>query len=215
MSYADAWDETAPSGASAASQLDDAIRLMKKAMRERVDDLIGLQQFATNDPVIDGSTVKSLADLTSGKLDSPSLTIGNIPKATAINAIGNSSISEAELLPVVSGANVFFSGMSSDGLLFTEALAAGTFIISVVIPGTVLSVEITSAEGALLPTSSMKQYFYNSHTTITNPNNLGSSRSIVTALVIAPTAQQLYINVTGHDITEGVVNCYLTIKRLL
>jgi hypothetical protein len=47
MPYANSWDETFPAGTLAADQIDEAIRYWATAVRERLNDVLGITDWAT------------------------------------------------------------------------------------------------------------------------------------------------------------------------
>lgn len=108
MAYTNAWSTTIPVGSLAANQIDTAIQQARLDIAERINTLIGSAGSMSTDPAINGTTAKSLTDLTTElatKSTLAGLTTGLLIKATGASAIGNSALTEASVVAALAVIN--------------------------------------------------------------------------------------------------------------
>jgi hypothetical protein len=134
MAYSHTWSVSIPAGTLPANQIDTAIQQTRLDLQERCNTIIGSGGSMSSDPVIDGTTVKSLTDLTTAvnsKTTLSGLTTGKLIKATGASAVGNSAYSESDLttalatLVVVSNKTITTVHTTS-----TTISGSGSFLIS-------------------------------------------------------------------------------------
>lgn len=138
MPYANVWSTTIPPGTLPANQIDTAIQQTRLDISQRCDTMIGAAGSFATDPVIDGSTAKSLTVLTAElatKTTLSGLTAGVIIQATGVGSVGNASVTNAQLAAMYAAyaAPVSFSDIESTTNATKWALtgyAAGWYLIT-------------------------------------------------------------------------------------
>ena len=79
MSYTNVWSANISSDATKIKEVDDRINRILLDVQERMNTVIGNSNWSgAVDPVIDGSTVKSLATVTTALTNPPTLTVGTL-----------------------------------------------------------------------------------------------------------------------------------------
>jgi hypothetical protein len=170
MTYTRAWSTSIPAGSRAANQIDSAIQEARLDIQERNNTIIGSGGNMSTDPVIDGSTVMSLTDLTTAvntKTTLSGLTTGVLTKALSASSIGNSSITEAALTAALAalaalGGNSTHSNTSTTNVSkFTPTFGTGTWIVSFSCPGAGSDINYTEIKpvGATVTPTLIKQEY--------------------------------------------------------
>lgn len=111
MAYTRAWNLAVP-GNVPANTLDNEIRNLKFDLEERFNDLIGGTNWTdADDPIIDGSTIKSLATLTAEIATKPSINAsdGTIPVRASAGTFGNSNIQSVGTAVTIGGASLIIA----------------------------------------------------------------------------------------------------------
>lgn len=138
MPYTNPWSISTPPGTLPAAQIDTAIQQARLDIAERANTMIGAGGSFSNDPVIDGTTVKSLTALTTevaSKTTLSGLSAGRLIQALGASSIGNASLTNAELVALAATVASLAAPITGGGTI-TPGTSGTLFTITV--PGVYL-----------------------------------------------------------------------------
>jgi hypothetical protein len=163
MAYANVWSSAAPLGSIDPRQIDEEIRKVRLDFEERINTIIGLADAnngMNRDPVIDGTTVKSLYALQGQVLRSPAF-VGSLSVPAPVRSSGSSTVTDAIMqgMPVP----IYNYGVATTGSLVTftpnQVSLGSIFIITP--SGTAIGGTINMAcATAINPSAAMAYEFY-------------------------------------------------------
>lgn len=119
MAFTRDYSTTRPSGSDQAKTADDEIRIMRVDMDERLSQILGISTMVGADPLINGTTRKSITDLVTLINTKPSINATNnvIPKRSGSGTLSDSIVTDTGSGLVVAGALSATGAVSSGGIL--------------------------------------------------------------------------------------------------
>ncbi len=204
MAYTNAWTTVAPDNLTLANQIDDEFRKLRLDIQERENTIIGAPGNWGTDPVIDGTNVKSLAQLSAGLVGKPNINASNntLPKRLDANNLTDSGLSD-------DGTTVTFAlarKVRINGLEYTwpTVAPAGTFLRHVT--GGVMDWATVASLGAAFGTGTNGKL-----TKWTGTNNVGDSivsetpGNIAVAGILAATTVNASVDVNAVSNVVGAI----------
>jgi len=96
MTFTRSWDNTTPLGSAKAYTIDDSLRNLKVDIDERLAEMTGIASINGVAQLVDGSTVKSLATLTTAVANAATINATNntIPRRTAAGVLSDSGLTD-------------------------------------------------------------------------------------------------------------------------